>query len=123
MDESSAALTFISGATATVSWDADRVLLTLAGEVDEYFSDAGTSMIELVAGLDRPVHVDLSGVTLFTAAGVSWLVALYDRIPHPVRVVAAGELVLDVLAVCRVATQSPGRGRGTGAQDVSANVV
>lgn len=123
MDDSSTALTFISGATATVAWDADRVLVTLAGEVDEYFSDAGTSMIELVAGLDRPVHVDLSGVTLFTAAGVSWLVALYEGIPHPVQIVAAGDLVLDVLAVCRVATESPGPGpsaaiRGAGARFV-----
>ncbi|WP_263731975.1 hypothetical protein [Cellulomonas sp. SG140] len=123
MDDSSAALTFVSGATATVSWDADRVPLSLAGEVDEYFSDAGASMIELVAGLDRPVHVDLCGVTLFTAAGVSWLVALYDGIPHPVRVVAAAELVLDVLAVCRVATSSPGRGRGAAAQGVGAHFV
>lgn len=123
MDESSAALTFISGATVTIAWDPDRVLLTLAGEVDEYFSAAGASMIELVAGLDRPVHVDLSGVTLFTAAGVSWLVALYDGIPHPVRVVAAGELVLDVLAVCRVATESPGRGRRTAAQGMAVHAV
>lgn len=123
MADSSTALTFISGATATVAWDADRVLLTVAGEVDEYFSAAGTSMIELVAGLDRPVHVDLSGVTLFTAAGVSWLVALYDGIPHPVRVVAAAELVLDVLAVCRVATESSGGGGGATAERVGARFV
>lgn len=108
MDESSAAVTFFSGATATVTWDADRVLLALAGEVDECFTGAGTSMIELVAGLDRPVDVDLSGVTLFAAAGVSWLVALYDGIAHPVRVVAAGDLVLDLLAVCLVPRDSSG---------------
>lgn len=123
MDDSGTALTFISGATATVAWDADRVLLTLAGEVDEYFSAAGTSMIELVAGLDRPVQVDLSGVTLFTAAGVSWLVALYEGIPHPVQVVAAAELVLDVLAVCRVPMESRGPGRSAAIRGAGARFV
>lgn len=51
---------------------------------------------------DRPVRVDLSGVTFFCAAGVTWLVNLRAAVRTQVRIVAISDDVREVLDVCGV---------------------
>jgi len=106
MDESRGPVVFVSGATATVTQTAGVLVVALAGEVDECFSRTGASLTRTVAAAGKPVHVDLSEVTFFTAAGVAWLVSLYAAADNEVRVVAMSPVVREVLGLCDVPTTS-----------------
>lgn len=68
------------------------------------------------------MQVDLSGVTLFTAAGVRRLVALYEGSRTRCRS-SRPPVVLDVLAVCRVPMESRGPGRSAAIRGAGARFV
>lgn len=82
--------------------------MSVAGEFDAAFSASGSAIIALLAEQRRPVHVDLSGVTIFRAAGVNWLASLYAGIAAEVRVTAASDAAFEVLSACGVPLRSTG---------------
>lgn len=108
MDASTSSVILSPDATATVRHTPDHTLVQVSGEVDERAAAACEALVDLVVKGDGPVHVDLHGVTLFSAAGVSWLVRLYGRGSSEVRVVGASAPVREVLQVCGVPMQSRG---------------
>lgn len=87
-------------ATATVRHTADHTLVRVSGEVDERAATTCRTLADLVVQAGLPVRVDLSGVTFCSAAGVTWLVALYERSETDVRVEAASEPVRELLTAC-----------------------
>lgn len=90
-----------SDATAVVVTAADHTLVRVRGEVDERAAVTCGTLVDLVSEAGLPVQVDLSGVTLFPAAGVSWLVRLYQS-EVDVDVVAASGAVREVLDACGI---------------------
>lgn len=102
MDSSDFSLRCDSGASATVQWTDERVMVHVAGEVDECFAAAGAEVIDMLVRLGRPVEVDLSAVTFFGAAGVNWLVTLTSSVTHGVRLVRRSAVVGFVLGACHV---------------------
>lgn len=97
------------GAHASVTWETGRSRVIVIGECDLMFEPSGATIITLLRGQRLPVDVDLSGVTLFCAAGVGWLASLYRGVDSEVRVVAASSPVKRVLDVCGVPLHSAGR--------------
>jgi anti-anti-sigma factor len=116
MDESHGLLHFTSGADATVDWNPHLVRVVVTGEVDVVFSEAGEAIVALLAGQERPVKVDLAGVTFFSAAGVAWLVELVREVPGGVQVVATSDRVRELLEVCDVLATGPGAGSASWAK-------
>ena len=106
MDESPVSGISASHATASVRSTHERMAVTVGGEVDLAFAERGLSIVRMAAAENKPVDVDLSGVTLFGAAGVSWLVSLYGAVEADVRVVAATGHVRAMLELCGVPTSS-----------------
>ncbi len=102
MNESTFSVVLSPDATATVTHAEDHTLVRVAGEVDESAAAAAGYLVDLVVDGGRPVHVDLRGVTFFSAAGVSWLVQLYGLGSGDVRVVGASAPVREVLHLCHV---------------------
>jgi anti-anti-sigma factor len=119
MTESSISAISPSGARATVTWGTDRCHVVVAGDVDATFDDRGAAVITQTQQLGRPVEVDLSGVTFFSAAGVNWLTSLYKGVEAGVRVVAASDAVQRVLSICDVPMQSTGGARSGDRQSMS----
>jgi hypothetical protein len=83
----------------------------VVGELDVTFETSGARIITLLSEQRLPVGVDLSGVTLFCAAGVGWLASLYGAVDADVHVVAASAQVRRVLSICGVPLYSAGRPR------------
>ncbi len=100
MTTSTLPVTLSPDATATVRRAADHTFVRVSGEVDERAATTCRTLVELVVHGGLPVQVDLSGVTFFSAAGITWLVRLYERSEAEVRVVAASEPVRDLLRAC-----------------------
>lgn len=113
MADSPNSVTFSSGAIARLAAAPDRLVVTVTGELDACFAPSGAALRKLLAAQDLPVDLDLSGLTFFSAAGVSWLVSLYTQVPSGVRLVAASEAVLEVLDVCGVPAPLVPTGGGT----------
>lgn len=95
-------------ATAVVRYADGRTLVRVAGEVDERAAATCETVVDLAAARSEPVQVDLSGVTFFSAAGVTWFVRLYRRAVGGVRVVSASEPVRQVMRACGTPTSSRG---------------
>jgi hypothetical protein len=108
-----------SGARATVTWGTERCHVVVAGDVDATFHEPGAAIVAQTEQLPLPVEVDLSRVTLFSAAGVNWLTSLYEGVEAGVRVVAASDAVQRVLSICDVPMQSTGGARSGDRQSMS----
>ena len=108
MNESASSVVLSPDATATVRHTGDHTLVRVVGEMDEQAAEAAAALVELAVEGGRPVDVDLSGTTFFCAAGVTWLVRLYQRGTGEVRVVAASVPVREVLEACRLPMTSTG---------------
>lgn len=108
MNESTFSVVLSADATAVVRYADGRTLVRVAGEVDESAAATFATVVDLAAARGEPVQVDLSGVTFFSAAGVTWLVRLYRRAVGGVRVVATSEPVRQVLRACGTPTASRG---------------
>ena len=108
MNESTFSVVLSSDATAVVRYADGHTLVRVAGEVDECAAATCETVVDLAAARSEPVHVDLSDVTLFSAAGVTWLVRLYRHAVGGVQVVAASEPVREVLRACGTPTASRG---------------
>lgn len=98
------------GATATLTREPSGVRLVVAGDVDAALAETADAVLALVAEERGPIEVDLSGVTLFGAAGITWLLEL-DRVARGgVVVVAASDCVREVAGLCDVPFLAPPRG-------------
>lgn len=106
MDASTFSVVLSPDATATVQHTPGHTFVRLLGEVDESAAAAARYLVDLVVEAGRPVHVDLGSVTFFSAAGVGFLVRLYQH-AGDVRVVAASAPVREVLDACGVPRMSP----------------
>ncbi len=108
MNESTSSVILSPDATAVVRQTPGRAVVQVVGEVDERAASAARSLVDLAVRSADVVLVDLSDVTFFSAAGVSWLAHLYQRGAGEVRVVAASEPVREVLQTCGVPLRSRG---------------
>lgn len=108
MSESTTSVILSPDATATVRRTGNHTLVRVVGEVDERDAAAAGSLVDLAVDGGLPVHVDLSDVTFFSAAGISWLVRLYRRGTAEVRVIAASTTVREVLQACGLPMSSAG---------------
>jgi hypothetical protein len=109
------------GAQASVTWGSDRARVVVDGEFDASFEEAGAAIVTLLTEHRLPVGIDLSGVTLFCAAGVNWLGSLYGAVEDEAHVVAASAQVRRVLAICGMPLHSAGRARSAPHWSVSLN--
>lgn len=108
MDAATFSVPLSPDATAVVLRAPGTTSIRLTGEIDECAVGVARSLVDLVVERGSTAQVDLSGVTFFSAAGVSWLVGLLQRATGDVQVAAASEPVRELLALCGVPITTPG---------------
>lgn len=61
--------------------DRDTTILTVTGEVDEHtVREYLNEQVETISSAKRKVIIDLQAVTYFSAAGISWLIRMVEKI-------------------------------------------